>query len=176
MQKTLKNIRKVLDKVIKLERVLCCVLLVAILVVCFTAVVMRYCFNSPLSWSEEVIIVLLVWFGYLCMSVETYNDTNIAITGVYTKLPAKVQKACDVMRHVILSVFFYLMASNSWKIFVLNSRKRLPASQWNQGLQYFPIVLGGVLMLVFSVLNLIGALINEKRVFTKDVMLIEEEK
>jgi len=176
MQNILKNIRKVLDKVIKLERVLCCVLLVAILAVCFTAVVMRYCFNSPLSWSEEVIIVLLVWFGYLCMSVETYNDTNIAITGVYTKLPAKVQKACDVMRHVILSVFFYLMASNSWKIFVLNSRKRLPASQWNQGLQYFPIVLGGVLMLVFSVLNLIGALINEKRVFTKDVMLIEEEK
>ena len=65
MQKTLKNIRKVLDKVIKLERIICCVLLVAILVVCFTAVVMRYCFNSPLSWSEEVIIVLLVWFGYL---------------------------------------------------------------------------------------------------------------
>lgn len=176
MQKTLKNIRKVLDKVIKLERVLCCMLLVAILAVCFTAVVMRYCFNSPLSWSEEVIIVLLVWFGYLCMSVETYNDTNIAITGVYAKLPKSVQKACDVMRHVILSVFFYLMASNSWKIFVLNSRKRLPASQWNQGLQYFPIVLGGVLMLVFSVLNLIGALINEKREFTNDVMLIEEEK
>ena len=176
MQKTLKNIRKVLDKVIRLERIVCCLLLVCILAVCFSAVVMRYCFNSPLSWSEEVIIVLLVWFGYLCMSVETYNDTNIAITGVYSKLPKKAQKACDVMRHVVLTVFFYLMASNSWKIFVLNSRKRLPASQWNQGLQYFPIVLGGVLMLVFSVLNLIGALINEKREFTKDVMLIEEEK
>ena len=93
MQKTLKNIRKVLDKVIKLERILCCCLLVAILAVCFTAVVMRYCFNSPLSWSEEVIIVLLVWFGYLCMSVETYNDTNIAITGFYAMLPKGVQKA-----------------------------------------------------------------------------------
>lgn len=176
MQKTLKNIRKVLDKVIKLERIICCVLLVAILAVCFTAVVMRYCFNSPLSWSEEVIIVLLVWFGYLCMSVETYNDTNIAITGFYAMLPKGVQKACDVMRHVILTVFFYLMYSNSWKIFILNSRKRLPASQWNQGLQYFPIVLGGVLMLVFSVLNLVGTLTNEKREFNNDVMLIEEAK
>ena len=110
------------------------------------------------------------------MSVETYNDTNIAITGFYAILPKGVQKACNVMRHVILAVFFYLMTSNSYKIFVLNSRKRLPASQWNQGLQYFPIVLGGSLMLVFSVLNLIGALINEKREFTNDVMLIEEEK
>ena len=176
MQKTLKNIRKVLDKVIKLERILCCCLLVAILAVCFTAVVMRYCFNSPLSWSEEVIIVLLVWFGYLCMSVETYNDASISISGFYAMLPKGVQKACDVMRHVLLTVFFYLMVSNSYKIFVLNSRKRLPASQWNQGLQYFPIVLGGALMLVFSVLNLIGTLINEKRELNNDVMLIEEEK
>lgn len=172
----MKNIRKVLDKVIKLERIICCVLLVIILAVCFSAVVMRYCFNSPLSWSEEVIIVLLVWFGYLCMSVETYNDASISITGLYSMLPKSVQKVCDVMRHVLLTVFFYLMTTNSWKIFVLNSRKRLPASHWNQGLQYFPIVLGGTLMLVFSVLNLIGALINEKREFTNDVMLIEEEK
>lgn len=35
LQKTLKNIRKVLDKFIKLERIVCCVLLVAILIVCF---------------------------------------------------------------------------------------------------------------------------------------------
>ena len=175
MNKTLKSIRKVLDKVIKLERYICCLLLVVILIVCFTAVVMRYCFNSPLSWSEEVIIVLLVWFGYLCMSIDTYNDTNISITGFYTRLPKAAQKACDVMRHVLLTVFFYLMFSNSWKIFVLNSRKRLPASQWNQGLQYFPIVLGGVLMCIFSILNLIGTLTNEKREFTNDVMLIEEE-
>ena len=78
MQKLLQKIRKVCDKFIKLERIICCVLLVAILAVCFWSVVMRYCFNSPLSWSEEVIIVLLVWFGFLCMSVETYKDADLA--------------------------------------------------------------------------------------------------
>jgi len=31
-------------------------------------------------------------------------------------------------------------------------------------------------MFVFSILNLIGTLIGEKREFTKDVMLIEEEE
>ena len=176
MQKTLKNIRKVLDKLIKVERIVCCLLLVVILAICFVSVIMRYFLNNPLSWSEEVIIVLLVWFGFLCMSVETYNDTNIAITGFYTSLPAGARKVCDILRHVVLTVFFYLMTTNSWKIFVINSRKRLPASHWNQGLQYFPIVLGGALMLVFSILNLIGTLIGEKREFTKDVMLIGEKE
>ena len=176
MQKLLQKIRKVCDKFIKLERIICCVLLVAILAVCFWSVVMRYCFNSPLSWSEEVIIVLLVWFGYLCMSVETYKDADIAITGFYTILPKKAQKVLDVMRHVLLTVFFYLMYTNSWKIYLLNAKRRLPASHWNQGLQYLPIVIGGVLMFVFSIMNLVGTLIGEKREFTNDVTLIEEEK
>ena len=176
LQKVLKNIRKVCDKFIKLERIICCVLLVAILAICFWSVVMRYCFNNPLSWSEEVIIVLLVWFGFLCMSVETYKDADIAITGFYTALPKPVQKVLDVLRHVVLTVFFYLMYTNSWKIYLLNAKRRLPASHWNQGLQYFPIVLGGVLMFVFSIMNLVGTLIGEKREFTKDVVLIEDEK
>ena len=176
MQKLLQKIRKVCDKFIKLERIICCVLLVAILAVCFWSVVMRYCFNSPLAWSEEVIIVLLVWFGFLCMSVETYKDADIAITGFYTILPKKAQKVLDVMRHVLLTVFFYLMYTNSWKIYLLNAKRRLPASHWNQGLQYLPIVIGGVLMFVFSIMNLVGTLIGEKREFTNDVTLIEEEK
>ena len=176
MQKLLKNIRKVCDKIIKLERIICCVLLAIILVVCFPSVVMRYCFNSPLAWSEEVIIVLLVWFGFLCMSVETYKDADISITGFYTSLPKSAQKALDVLRHVLMSIFFYLMFTNSWKVYLVNAKRRLPASHWNQGLQYLPIVVGGVLMFVFSILNLIGTLINEKREFTKDVTLIEEEK
>ena len=176
MQKTLKSIRKVLDKFVKLERIVCCALLAVILVVCFASVVMRYCFNSPLAWSEEVIIVLLVWFGFLCMSVETYKDADIAITGFYTALPKNVQKVLDVLRHVMLAIFFYLMFTNSWSVYLINAKRRLPASHWNQGLQYLPIVVGGVLMFVFSILNLIGTLINEKREFTKDVTLIEEEK
>lgn len=159
----MRKVRKVLDKLIQLERYICCVLLVIILAICFGSVVMRYAFNKPWSWSEEVIIVFLVWFGFLCMSIETYNDTNIAITGLYNVMPAPLKKACDILRHVLLMVFFYLMTKDSWRIFLLNSRKRLPASRWNQGLQYFPMLLGGALMLVFSLINIIGTLVGEVR-------------
>lgn len=176
MQNGLKKVRRVLDKFVKAERYICCALLVVILIICFCSVVMRYVFSKPWSWSEEVIIVLLVWFGFLCMSIETYNDTNIAVSGFYKNFPKPVQKACDVLRHVLMAVFFWLMASNAYKIFLVNSRKRLPASHWNQGLQYFPMVLGGALMLVFSIINIIGALINEKRELTSDTVVIEEKR
>ena len=159
----MQKIRKVIDVFIRIERYICCALLVAILAVCFGSVVMRYVFNKPWAWSEEVIIVLLLWFGFLCMSMEIYNDASISIHGFYKHLPAGVKRCLDVLRHVLLSVFFWLMMNNGWMIFKINSRKRLPASHWNQGMQYFPMVLGGAIMLVFSVLNIIGTLTKEKR-------------
>ena len=159
----MQRIRKVLDVFIRIERYICCALLVAILAVCFGSVVMRYVFNKPWAWSEEVIIVLLLWFGFLCMSMEIYNDASISISGFYKHLPAPAQKVCDMLRHVLLTVFFWLMMHNGWMIFKINSRKRLPASHWNQGFQYFPMVLGGAIMLVFSILNIIGTLRREKR-------------
>ena len=68
-----------------------------------------------------------------------------------------------MLRHVLLAVFCYLMTTDSFKIFQLNLRKTLPASQWNQGLQYFPMVLGGTLMFVFIILKIIVTLIDEIR-------------
>ena len=67
MQNGLKKVRRILDKFVKAERYICCALLVVILIICFCSVVMRYVFSKPWSWSEEVIIILLVWFGFLCM-------------------------------------------------------------------------------------------------------------
>lgn len=160
----MQKLRKVIEKLIRIEQYICCALLVAILAVCFGSVVMRYVFNKPWAWSEEVIITMLLWFGFTCMSIETYFDTNIAISGFYSILPKPLQKACDILRHVLLAVFFYLMTTNSWKIFLINTKKRLPASHWNQGLQYFPMVMGGAVMLVFSIINIVGTIINEKRV------------
>lgn len=156
------KLRKVLDKLTTIEKYVCCVLLVLMLIVCFASVIMRYVFNSPFSWSEEVILVFLVWFGFLCMSVDVLTDSHIAITGVYAHFPPAVQKVCDVLRHLLLIVFFFLMAKDGWQIFLINCKKRLPASQWSQGLQFFPMVLGGTLMCLFSLVNLIGVFVKEK--------------
>ena len=50
-----------------------------------------------------------------------------------------------------------------WKIFKINLQKRLPATHWSQGLQYFPMVFSGVLMTVYSIVNLIETLIPYKK-------------
>ena len=38
------------------------------------------------------------------------------------------------------------------------------------------MVLGGALMLVFSIINIVGTLINEERELTSDTVVIEEKR
>lgn len=152
----MKRVEKLLKGIVQVERYICCGLLMIMLAVCFLSVIMRYVFNSPLVWSEEVILSALIWFGFLCISIGVKNDEHIAIEGVYNKLPLKAQKCCDVFRHVLLLAFSVFMMTEGYKIFQINLLKNLPATGWNQGIQYFPMVVGGALMTVFSLCNLIA--------------------
>lgn len=155
------KVRGYLRYLVKLEQYVCCVLLVLMLIVCFTAVVLRYVFNKPLVWSEEVILTLLIWFGFLCISIGTFGDSHIAIEGAYNLLPSVMKKGCDLLRHVLLTVFGFLMVYFGWKVFKINLLKRLPATHWSQGIQYFPIVFGGFLTMVYSAVNLIECIIGK---------------
>lgn len=152
------RIRKYLGYVVTAEKYICCVLLVVMLVVCFGAVVMRYAFSKPLVWSEEVILTMLIWFGFLCISIGAFGDSHIAIEGVYNLFPSMARKGCDLLRHILLLGVGCLMVYFGWQVFQINLMKRLPATHWPQGLQYFPMVLGGALTAVYSAVNLVECL------------------
>lgn len=157
------KIREKLRYVVKAEEYICCALLVIMLAVCFTAVVLRYVFTKPLVWSEEVILTMLIWFGFLCISIGSFGDSHIAIEGAYNKFPPIGKKICDLVRHIVMIVLGGLMVYYGWKIFKINLLKRLPATHWPQGIQYFPMVFGGVLTTLYSVLNLIECITGKDK-------------
>lgn len=157
------KIKKGLGYIVTAEQYACCALLVIMLAICFVAVVMRYAFSRPLVWSEEVILTCLIWFGFMCISIGIFRDDHIAIEGAFHKFPPFVQFACTIFRHVVLTVFCAFMTYYGWKIFKINLLKRLPATHWSQGLQYFPMVFGGALMTVYSAVNLIETLSSKNK-------------
>ena len=157
------KIKKGLGYIVTAEQYACCALLVIMLAICFVAVVMRYVFSRPLVWSEEVILTCLIWFGFMCISIGIFRDDHIAIEGAFHKFPPSVQCACTIFRHVVLTVFCAFMTYYGWKIFKINLLKRLPATHWSQGLQYFPMVFGGALMTVYSAVNLIETLSSKNK-------------
>jgi TRAP-type C4-dicarboxylate transport system permease small subunit len=75
-----KTFKKYLDNVFNLALVLAMVLLVAMVIIVFMNVVLRYGFNSGIRWSEEVSLVIVIWFTFIAMALGVKENLHISIT------------------------------------------------------------------------------------------------
>ena len=160
--KFLNKADNVLKKVGLAERVVGAFLLFVMLVVCFMAVVMRYVFNSPIQWSDEIILILLVGFGYICISVDVYKDEHVAITFFYDKLSWGLQRALDVFRHVLIGVFFALSTYYGVLIYQIKAPKTLVVTGASQGLVYLAEFIICGIIVIFCIMNVAKVLTMKK--------------
>lgn len=158
MNAILRPVRRVLDIVTNAKRYICAVMLIIMLLISFAQVVMRFIFSSPFSWSEEATLMLLVWFGYFCMSVDIYTDSHAALYFLYNKMPPVLKKCADLFRQGLLAWFFIQMVIYGMKITKLNLPKPQPATQISQGWLFAPLVVGGVSMAIYAAVNFVTAL------------------
>ena len=150
--------KKGIDATTQVMRYLCTVLLVIMVAITFVQVVMRFCFNAPFSWAEEVTLMVLVWFGYLCMSVDIYTDSHAALYFLYNKLPPVFHKLADLFRHGILTWLFIEMVKYGMVLTRLNAPKPQPATHFSQGWLFAPLVICGSAMVLFAAFDFLQAL------------------
>ena len=151
------------QKILYIEKILGALSLFIMLCICFFAVIMRYVFNDPWTWSEEVILILLVVFGFLCISIDIYNDEHIALTFLYNRVPFGVQKAMDVLRHILIGGFFLLMAKYGLMIYEIKWKKPLPATGWSQGIVFGVQIVVSILIVFFCAMNVLRTLFLKKK-------------
>lgn len=66
-------------------------------------VIMRYLFNNPLIWSEEVARFLFIWQVWIGIAYATRRRSHLRITMVRDRLPGKVKIALEL---VVVVVWF----------------------------------------------------------------------
>lgn len=169
MSKGIQRVRAVLDKIVSCERYICACFLIILTAITFVQVVMRFVFSAPFSWAEEVTLIFLVWFGYLCMAVDIYTDGHAALYFLYNLMPPMLKKAADLLRHGLLTWFFALMIIYGQKITLLNLRKPLPATRFSQAWMFSPLVVGGALMLLYSMVNFLSVLFKSRREYQDEM-------
>jgi len=76
-----------LDGLNRLAALICHLLLVAITAVTVAQVFLRFALNSPTSWSEEIALLFLIWFGLLAVAVGIRRHEHVAITFLRDLLP-----------------------------------------------------------------------------------------
>ncbi|MCL6611681.1 MAG: TRAP transporter small permease [Peptococcaceae bacterium] len=80
--------------------------------VVFLQVIMRYVFNSSLSWSEELTRYVFVWQIWLGASLGVREGKHIRVEIIYRYLKGKKKYAVDLAAIIVWFAFCLFLAVN----------------------------------------------------------------
>ncbi len=125
----------------------------------FGNVVLRYVFNSGITWSEELSRFLFIWMIFLGSILGLKDNEHLGVDMLVKKLSAKGRKLLYVISNLLIMVTLVLLFDGSWKLTMINLDQTAPAT----GMPYFFIYGIG---LVTSVGMMIIVLANLYRVLS----------
>ncbi|WP_417660319.1 TRAP transporter small permease [Pseudomonas sp.] len=120
--KSASRLFKIIDN---LENYICRVLLALFVIILFAQILSRNLFNHSLSWTEELVTYMFVWFAFFGASYAAKLAAHNRVTFQFKLMPRKVAVALEALSDFIwicfncyfvyLSVMFFMKANVFWK-------------------------------------------------------------
>lgn len=130
---------------------LCVVCMALILLLVVVQVVMRYVFNSPLTWSEELAVYIMVWMTFAGSVICMRDKEHVEVTILVDYLPRRLQKLALLFSR-LASIVFLVVVIYYGSDFVMENRTVVSvANNLNMALVYSIIPLSCLGMLYYVV-------------------------
>jgi len=105
-------------------------------------------------WVEEIGEYALAWLTFIGAAIGIRRGTHFAVHIVIDRLPPRLRRAIALGHHALLVCFGGLLAIYGWQVSELNSQSYSPALDLNLRWLYLSAVVGGVLIVVYSLAGL----------------------
>jgi TRAP-type C4-dicarboxylate transport system permease small subunit len=121
------------------------------------AVVFRYILNDPLTWSEELVIVLFGWMIFLGIANAFRVRSHIIIDVVVLFAPRVVSIAFGALATAVTALVLGVLTWYAWRYMVREMPNLTPMLGVSAAWAIAPLVVGSVL----SILHLLRNLMDE---------------
>lgn len=112
---TFRNEKIMLGRLINtVEEGLICLLLVAMTLIVFIEVVLRFGFNTGMVWADEAVLHTSAWMVLLGASYGVKVGSHIGVDAVVRLLPSKVQRIVTLVGIVFCLIYCALFIEGSW--------------------------------------------------------------
>jgi len=159
----MKGFKKYLDKTFNVALILAMVLLVAMVVIVFLNVVLRYGFNSGIRWSEEVSLVIVIWFTFIAMALGVKENLHISITLLPKKLPRIINDMLNFIKYVLEMSIGGILFYYGIKLTMNGARSKLPATGLSNAINYLVVPIAAFFIFLYAFYYLTVALKDFRR-------------
>lgn len=147
----------------KLSLMLAVVGLIVLIACVQYQVIGRYVFNDTPTWAEALALLLVLYITSLGVAVGVRDAGHIGMDSIITLLPERLRLKLEIVIHVLVGAFGALMAYNGYVWAVLKWNDQKPMLPVPSGVDYVPLVIAGVLVVLFTIEHVI-ALVQGKEV------------
>lgn len=145
----LERITHLYFKLLELVLVLC---LGAMALMVLGNVILRYCFNSGITASEELSRFLFVWLTYLGAVVGLREVAHLGVDTLVRKLPVLGRRLCFVVNEGLMLLCCVLFLLGTWRQHDTNMGNLSPVTEipmeWVYGVAYISAGSMGFILLV----------------------------
>lgn len=113
----------------------------------------RYIWGAQIKWTEELATVLLIWVSFLGTAAAFEAKAHLGIDLLVEKLDAAVRRKTGIAVHLTVLVFIILVFELGGIKLVMQAVKHwniMPALQVSDMVQFLPLPVSGVFILVFE--------------------------
>jgi len=153
-------IKKILDIIEFVIKIISRVLISVIVAILFYAVVMRYVFHRPPSWSIEVGRYLFIWMVILSAVLVTREQSHVQITFFVNLLPKRLRFLWLTFIRVLMMGFCWLMIQQGLVIYPIVASAASPCLGMSMGWWYISIPVGGLLMGVYILETIVKSIVD----------------
>ena len=111
------------------------------------------CSDRTIGTTSDPLVLFVTAFG---VAVGVRDAGHIGLDSMIALLPDALRHKLEIAIHALVALFGLLMTSSSWEWATLKWDERKPMLGLPEGIDYVPMVIGGVLIVLFSVEHIVA--------------------
>ena len=173
----MKAYRAILNLISRLFEFITGVLLCAIVLIVFYAVISSKFLNATPAWANEVPLIMVVWFGLLGAGLGVRDKAHLAVEFVVRGMPPAWKTFFFRLSYALMLFFGTVMAVAGARLtlFVQANGETYPATKLPVALCYAAVPLGGLFIFLHALPHFVDLFTGRYDFSTGDEILALEE-
>ncbi len=126
----------VLARIRALAALVTTLLFAAIFAIFLFAIFMRYVMQQPVTWADELNIILLLWVMFIAGALVLRDNEHVAFDISWNAAPPRGRRAMGIVAAVAFGGLFLAALPGTWSYITFLWRERTTVLEWRLDLVY----------------------------------------